>query len=106
MGGHFAGIQTRQELLTRLNHAAWRPWRLQALAFKAIRARQPEQAQRRGFPREAEHPRLDFVLINGNPLLRAWVGDPEAAFLALDKMAQGDETPWLAERSPFHFPFH
>ncbi|NBU24645.1 MAG: DUF1343 domain-containing protein [Gammaproteobacteria bacterium] len=61
------------------DHARFRPWRLQALAFKAIRALRPDYPLWRDFPYEYERDRLAIDLINGGPLLREWVDDPAAA---------------------------
>ena len=58
------------------DHAAFRPWRLQALAFKAIRRLYPDYPLWRDFAYEYEHDRLAIDLINGSPLLREWVDDP------------------------------
>lgn len=57
-------------------HAEFQPWRLQALAFKAICRHYPEYPLWRDFPYEYEHDRLAIDLINGSPLLRRWVDDP------------------------------
>ena len=40
------------------DHAAFRPWRLQALAFKALRALRSDYDLWRDFPYEYEHDRL------------------------------------------------
>ena len=47
------------------------PWRLQALAFKALRRLQPDYPLWRDFAYEYEHERLAIDLINGSELLRA-----------------------------------
>jgi uncharacterized protein YbbC (DUF1343 family) len=57
------------------DHAAFRPWRLQASAFKALRQLQPDYPLWRDFAYEYEHDRLAIDLINGSPLLREWVDD-------------------------------
>ncbi|HJW26074.1 MAG TPA: DUF1343 domain-containing protein [Rhodocyclaceae bacterium] len=82
-------------------HAAFRPWRLQALAFKALRRLQPEYPLWRVFPYEYEHERLAIDLINGSPLLREWVDDPTAAPADLEAQARPDETAWEAAREEF-----
>jgi uncharacterized protein YbbC (DUF1343 family) len=79
-------------------HAAFRPWRLQALAFKAIRRLWPDYPLWRDFPYEYEHDRLAIDLINGSELLRHWVDDGEAAPADLDALAGPDEQSWLEER--------
>lgn len=82
-------------------HAAFRPWRLQALAFKAIRRLYPDYPIWRDFGYEYEFERLAIDLINGSPLLREWVDDPAATPADLDAAAHADEQAWLAERESF-----
>ena len=81
------------------DHARFRPWRLQALALKAIRALRPDYPLWRDFPYEYERDRLAIDLINGSPLLREWVDDRAAAPGDLDAAARIDETAWLAATS-------
>ncbi len=81
------------------DHAAFRPWRLQALAFKALRAQRPDYPLWRDFPYEYERDRLAIDLINGGPLLREWVDDPDAAPGDLEAVARADEADWTAERA-------
>ena len=52
------------------DHHAFRPWRLQALAFKAIRTLSPDYPIWRDFPYEYEFDRLAIDVINGGPLAR------------------------------------
>jgi uncharacterized protein YbbC (DUF1343 family) len=80
------------------DHEAFRPWRLIALVFKALRRLQPDYPLWRDFPYEYEHERLAIDLISGGELLRRWVDDPEAAPGDLDALAAADETAWRAER--------
>jgi uncharacterized protein YbbC (DUF1343 family) len=80
------------------NHKAFRPWRLQALAFKALRQLQPDYPLWRDFPYEYEHDRLAIDLINGSPLLREWVDDAASAPGDLDALAVSDEAAWHEER--------
>lgn len=82
-------------------HDAFRPWRLQALAFKALRRLAPEYPLWRDFPYEYEHDRLAIDLINGSPLLREWVDDPAATPADLEALAGADEGQWAAEREAF-----
>ena len=77
-------------------HHAFRPWRLQALAFKAIRNLHPEYELWRDFPYEYEFDRLAIDVINGGPSLREWVGDPSATAHDLDNLASADEASWIA----------
>jgi uncharacterized protein YbbC (DUF1343 family) len=80
------------------DHDAFRPWRLLALAFKALRALRPEYGLWRDFPYEYEHGRLAIDVINGSELLRAWVDDPAATAADLDALAHPDEDAWREER--------
>ena len=83
------------------DHAAFRPWRLQALAFKAIRRLHPDYPLWRDFAYEYEHDRLAIDLINGSPLLREWVDDPSATPDELDAPSAGDEAAWQAATADF-----
>ena len=98
-----AGIQIHMEDPTHYDHAAFKPWRLQALAFKALRRQAPDDPLWRDFAYEYEHDRLAIDLINGSPLLRQWVDDPTAPPAALDALARVDEDAWQAARQPFLF---
>ncbi len=77
------------------DHAAFKPWRLQALAFKAIRRLYPDYPVWRDFGYEYEFDRLAIDLINGSPLLREWVDDPATKPADLDALARADELAWL-----------
>ena len=79
------------------DHAAFRPWRLQALAFKAIRRLYADYEIWRDFPYEYELTRLAIDVINGGPALREWVDDMAAEAGDLDLIAGPDEAAW-AER--------
>ena len=95
-----AGVQIHVEDPTHYDHAAFQPWRLQALAFKALRLQQPDYPLWRDFPYEYELGKLPIDVINGSPLLREWVDDPAAAPAALDALARADEAAWLQTRAP------
>lgn len=79
------------------DHAAFRPWRLQALAFKAIRRLYPDYPLWRDFPYEYEFDRLAIDVINGGPALRKWVDDAAAQAGDLDALASRDEAAWRDE---------
>ena len=83
------------------DHAAFRPWRLQALAFKAIRRRYPDYSLWRDFPYEYEFDKLAIDVINGGPGLREWVDDGAAAPADLDAVAGADEARWAEELRPY-----
>jgi uncharacterized protein YbbC (DUF1343 family) len=80
------------------DHDAFRPWRLVALALKALRRLRPDYDIWRHFAYEYERDRLAFDLINGTDLLRTWIEDPAAAPADLDAMAVPDETAWRETR--------
>lgn len=83
------------------DHHAFRPWRLQALAFKAIRRLCPDYEIWRDFPYEYEFERLAIDVINGGPALREWVDDPAAQPGDLDRVASADEYAWSETIRPF-----
>lgn len=76
---------------------AFRPWRLFAVAFKAIRSLAPDYPLWRDFPYEYET-RLAIDVINGGSLLRQWVDDKAATPADLDAAASADEDAWREER--------
>jgi len=80
------------------DHEAFHPWRLMALAFKALRRLRPDYPLWRDFPYEYEVDRLAIDLINGSELLRQWVDDSEATPDDLETLAATDEAEWTAER--------
>jgi uncharacterized protein YbbC (DUF1343 family) len=81
------------------DHARFRPWRVQAAGFKAIRALHPGYELWRDFPYEYEFGKLAIDVINGGPSLREWVDDPAAAPGDLDALAMLDEARWRDERA-------
>jgi uncharacterized protein YbbC (DUF1343 family) len=83
------------------DHEAFKPWRLQALAFKAIRGLYRDYPLWRDFPYEYEHGKLAIDVINGGPLLRRWVDDVTAAPQDLDALTVPDEQSWTSERQAF-----
>jgi uncharacterized protein YbbC (DUF1343 family) len=83
------------------NHEAFKPWRLQALAFKAIRRLYPSYPLWRDFPYEYEIGKLAIDVINGSPLLREWVDNAAATPADLDRITTPDEASWIEERRPF-----
>jgi uncharacterized protein YbbC (DUF1343 family) len=83
------------------DHAAFRPWRLQALAFKAIRRLYPDYPLWRDFPYEYVFDKLAIDVINGGPGLRAWVDNPDSQPADLESLAGPDEAAWVAERARF-----
>jgi uncharacterized protein YbbC (DUF1343 family) len=99
-GALCAGVQVHAED-PGYDHEAFRPWRLQALAFKALRRLQPDYELWRDFPYEYERDRLAIDLINGSELLRRWVDDAAATPADLDALATPDERAWREDREQF-----
>ena len=96
-GALCAGVQIHVDDGT-YEHGSFRPWRLLALAFKALRKLRPEYELWRDFPYEYEYDRLAIDLINGSELLRNWVDDPAATPADLEALTAPDEAAWLEER--------
>ncbi|WP_137862167.1 MULTISPECIES: DUF1343 domain-containing protein [unclassified Sphingomonas] len=80
------------------DHAAFRPWRLQALGFKAIRRLHGDYDLWRDFPYEYVFDKLAIDVINGGPALREWVDDAGAAPGDLDARTLPDEAAWEEAR--------
>jgi uncharacterized protein YbbC (DUF1343 family) len=93
-----AGIQIHVDD-SAYDHHAFRPWRLMALAFKALRRIRPDYDLWRDFPYEYEHDQLAIDLINGTDLLRLWVDDDNATPADLEVLATADERLWQDQRS-------
>jgi uncharacterized protein YbbC (DUF1343 family) len=83
------------------DHHAFQPWRVQALAFKAIRRLYPDYALWRDFPYEYVFDKLAIDVINGGPDLREWVDAPGSTPEELDALAVPDELAWREARRPF-----
>ena len=82
------------------DHHAFRPWRLQALAFKAIRRLHPDYDLWRDFPYEYVFDKLAIDVINGGPALREWVDDADALPGDLEAVASRDEAAWREQIAP------
>jgi uncharacterized protein YbbC (DUF1343 family) len=80
------------------DHRAFKPWRLVALGLKALRRLRPDYGIWRHFDYEYERGKLAFDVINGSPLLREWVDDPNATPAELDAICLPDEKSWADER--------
>jgi uncharacterized protein YbbC (DUF1343 family) len=83
------------------DHQAFKPWRVQALAFKAIRRLYPDYDLWRDFPYEYELGKLAIDVINGGPLLREWVDNHATRPEDLDNLTASDEASWIEAREPF-----
>jgi len=82
------------------DHHAFRPWRLQALAFKAIRRLHSDYPLWRDFAYEYEFERLAIDVINGGPTMREWVDNPGAAPGDLEAVVSADEAQWRETIAP------
>jgi uncharacterized protein YbbC (DUF1343 family) len=83
------------------NHSAFKPWRIQALGFKAIRRLYPDYDLWRDFPYEYELGKLAIDVINGGPLLREWVDNSASTPDDLDSITDPDEAAWNVERRAY-----
>ena len=83
------------------DHEAFKPWRLQSLAFKAIRRLYPEYDLWRDFPYEYVFDKLAIDVINGSTLLRDWVDHPHSAPGDLDTLTNPDERDWEEQRKEY-----
>ena len=92
-----AGIQIHVDDPAYAPHA-FRPWRIVALALKALRELAPRYPLWRDFPYEYETTRLAFDVINGSGLLRQWIDDRSSTAADLDALAGPDEAAWLEQR--------
>ena len=92
------GLQLHVEDAAHYDHTAFRPWRLVALAFKALRRLRPDYPLWADFPYEYEFNRRPIDVINGSDLLRTWVDDPHSSPADLDALAALDEAEWRAQR--------
>jgi len=82
-------------------HETFKPWRLQALAFKVIRRLWPDYPLWRDFGYEYEFDRLAIDLINGSDLMRLWVDNPGSAVSDLESILTKDEALWRDQRAPY-----
>jgi uncharacterized protein YbbC (DUF1343 family) len=76
------------------DHSKFRPWRLQALALKAIKKIHSGYEIWRDFHYEYEEDRLAFDLINGGPRLREWIDNHSSIANDLEAIAAPDERIW------------
>ena len=83
------------------DRATFRPWRVQALAFKAIRRLYPDYDLWRDFAYEYEVGKPAIDVINGGPGLREWVDDAGAEAGDLDAASAPDEASWAEERQGY-----
>ena len=88
---------------THYGHVDFKPWRVQALVFKAIRLLYPAYPLWRGtdFKYEYTDDVLAIDVINVGPALRLWVDDDAATPSDLDTLTLPDEAAWIATRKPY-----
>jgi uncharacterized protein YbbC (DUF1343 family) len=85
-----------------VDHADYRPelfkpYRVTALAFKAIRNLYPKYDLWRDFPYEYVFDRLAIDVITGCETLRKWVDDPKSTISELETFLSADEATWKAK---------
>ena len=83
------------------DHDSFKPWRLQSLAFQAIRRLYPDYQLWRDFPYEYVFDKLAIDVINGSSLLREWADDKSAEPADLDRLTIPDERAWNEQRKDF-----
>src|SRR5271170_4899638 len=96
-----AGFQVHVEDAAYYDHEGFKPWRLFALALKALRRLRPDYEIWRDFAYEYEKDRPAIDVINGSDLLRLWVDDAAATPADLEALAARDEARWRSEREAF-----
>lgn len=79
----------------------FKPFRLMALMFKAIRNVNPDYPLWRNFEYEYTSGKLAIDVINGGPELREWVDDPKSRVRDLEQKLLQDEKAWLKHRKSF-----
>lgn len=72
----------------------FKPYRIQALAFKALRNLYPSYDLWRNFPYEYVTDRLAIDVITGCETMRMWVDDPAAKLSDLETFLAKDEKQW------------
>jgi hypothetical protein len=80
----------------------FKPFRLFALIFKAIRLEYPKYDLYRDFAYEYVTDRLAFDVINGGPALKNWVEDNSATPKDLEKALAADEKAWAKEAKKYY----
>ena len=81
------------------DHDAFQPWRVQALAFKAIRRLYPDYDLWRDFAYEYEVGKLAIDVINGGPALREWVDDEAGSHAGRSRRPNPPRRAGMARRA-------
>lgn len=84
------------------DHGQFKPFRLVILFLKALRSMRPDYEIWRDFHYEYESGRLPIDVINGSPLLRDWVDDPDAAVSDMEAVLRVDEQAWMKQSAKYH----
>ena len=79
-------------------HDTFKPYRLVALMFKAIRMEYPDYKIWHQLTYEYENERLAIDLLSGGTFLREWVDDTYLDADVFDARLKKDEQKWLEER--------
>ena len=83
-------------------HEKFKPYRVMALWFKALRSLYPDYQIWRDFPYEYVTDRLAFDVINGGIFMRTWIEDAAAGPGDLDKVFLRDEKEWRERSKEYH----
>jgi uncharacterized protein YbbC (DUF1343 family) len=75
-------------------HNQFTPFRLTVLFLKAVLINQPDYDLWSRHPYEYETSRLPFDVINGGPVIREWIEDPQSEATDLDSLLRRDESQW------------
>ena len=87
------GIQIHPDFMG-YDPGIFKPYRLVALYFKAVRSLYPSYPLWRDFPYEYVTDRLAIDVITGCETLRKWVDDSNATLADLEKFLSQDEQRW------------
>jgi uncharacterized protein YbbC (DUF1343 family) len=100
-GQRCAGLQIHTDTHA-YRHHVFRPYRLVALALKAVRLESPDSPLWRQFHYEYETERLAIDLLAGGTFLREWIDDPAAEPEDLDRRLRADEAAWAESTAHLH----
>ncbi|MCB0350305.1 MAG: DUF1343 domain-containing protein [Bdellovibrionales bacterium] len=82
-------------------HDSFKPYRIVASAFKAVRQLYPDYDMWLSPPYEYEKIKMPIDILSGSSFLREWVDDSSAKWGDLERHLVKDEKRWLLERKPF-----
>ncbi|MDI6827853.1 MAG: DUF1343 domain-containing protein [Armatimonadota bacterium] len=82
-------------------HEQFKPYRIGALALKAIRLEYPDYKIWHNLPYEYETERLAIDLLSGGTFLREWVDNPSATIGDFEARLRPDEQAWAEIRKPY-----